>query len=211
MDPAVRQRLLDAILVGIDTRGYEFLDLPGIARSFGLSDEQMAAELPDKDAWLFAAYDRLTEHLRDTARRGCEPGRPWPQRVHGGLAALLGELSAKPWMARVLIRSFPTIGPAARERYQAFLGELAGLLADGREASDLGVVLPDEVELLALGAAEAIVFDAVEGGRAERLAALAPAILFALLVPFLGPKQTAAEVGRSVGRPVIGEEDLDLV
>lgn len=194
MDPAVRQRLLDAILVGIDTRGYEALDLPGIARSFGLSHERMAAELPDKDAWLFAAYDRLTEHLRDTAIRGCESDLPWPRRVHAGLAALLAELAAKPWMARVLIRSFPAIGRAARERYQAFLEELAGLLADGREEPGIGSELPGEVEMLALGAAEAIVFDAVEGGRTEGLAALTPAILFALLVPFLGPERTAAAV-----------------
>lgn len=214
MGPALRRRLFDAILVGIDKRGYEALDLPGIARSFGLSHEQMAAEHADKDAWLSAAYEGLAERLRDAALQGCDPDRPWPQRVHGGLAAVLAELAAEPPLARVLIRSLPASGPAARERYEAFLRELAGLLADGRAAAALGTELPDEVELLALGAAEAIVLEVVEDGRIEALPALAPAILFSLLVPFLGPEQAAAEMRRAQrrgGRPANGEADLDLV
>jgi hypothetical protein len=68
--------------------------------------------------------------------------------------------------------------------------------------------------LLALGAAEAIVLEEVEAGRTEGLPALAPAILFSRLVPFLGPEEAAAEMRRAEregGRTAVEEEDLDRV
>ena len=48
--------------------------------------------------------------------------------------------------------------------------------------------------MLAVGAAEAIVFEEIEAGRAARLPALGPAILFSILVPFLGPDGASAEM-----------------
>ena len=51
--------------------------------------------------------------------------------------------------------------------------------------------------MLAVGAAEAIVFEEIEAGRAAQLPALAPAILFSLLVPFLGPEAASAEMQRA--------------
>ena len=57
--------------------------------------------------------------------------------------------------------------------------------------------LPGEVETLAVGAAEAIIFVEVEAGRGSRLPSLMPSILFSLLVPFLGPDRAADEMRRA--------------
>jgi hypothetical protein len=51
--------------------------------------------------------------------------------------------------------------------------------------------------MLAVGAAEAIVFEEIEAGRAAQLPALAPAILFSVLVPFLGPEAASAEMQKA--------------
>jgi hypothetical protein len=91
-------------------------------------------------------------------------------------------------MAEALARSFPSIGPAAQRRYQAFVEGLAPLLAEGRQAPGVACELPGEVEMLAVGAAEAIVFEAIQDGRTVGLAALTPEVLFSLLVPFLGAR-----------------------
>jgi hypothetical protein len=50
------------------------------------------------------------------------------------------------------------------------------------------------VELLAVGAAEAIIFGEVDAGRAGRLPQMLPEILFSVLVPFMGPDRAADEM-----------------
>ena len=52
--------------------------------------------------------------------------------------------------------------------------------------------LPGEVELLAVGAAEAIVFEQIQAGRTARLGELGPEILFSVLVPFVGTAAASA-------------------
>jgi len=102
-----------------------------------------------------------------------------------------------PAVAALLTRAFPALGPAARARYQEFVESFAPLLAGGRELAGTGAELPREVEMLAVGAAEAIVFEEVEAGRAAQLPGLGPAILFSVLVPFLGPEAASAEMQRA--------------
>ena len=67
-------------------------------------------------------------------------------------------------------------------------------VSEGREHAPVAEELPGEVELLALGAAEAIIFAEIDAGRAERLPAKMPEILFSVLVPFIGPQRAAEEM-----------------
>jgi hypothetical protein len=118
---------------------------------------------------------------------------------------LLAQLSERAAMAEALARTFPSIGPSALTRYHGFVESLGPLLSGGREFAELGEELPVEVELLAVGAAEAIVFEQIQLGRTATLAEMAPEILFSVLVPFTGPKMAAeamaAERGRSGATP----------
>jgi AcrR family transcriptional regulator len=195
MEPADRERLLDALLVELAEKGYREMALADSLRLCGVSNTAFEAELVDKDTALFAAYDQLTERLRRRAAEACAgAGGAWPQRVHAGLQALLDELGADPRAAFVLIRAFPAISPEARARYQEFVEEFAPMLREGREFVERGEELPAEVEMFAVGAAETIVFEEIEAGRATALPALGPEILFSVLVPFLGPEAASAEM-----------------
>jgi AcrR family transcriptional regulator len=192
-----RERLLDAMLEEMVQCGPDGVEVEAALGRAGLDGEQWLAEFVDKDACLFAAYEQLTERLACKTGEGCSLGEDWPQRVRGGLEALLEELAGAPAVAQLLIGAFPAIGPAARARYQEFVESFAPLLAGGRELAGTGAELPREVEMLAVGAAEAIVFEEIEAGRAAQLRALAPAILFSVLVPFLGPEAASAEMQRA--------------
>jgi AcrR family transcriptional regulator len=195
MERATRERLLDALLVELGEKGYSEMVLADVLRSCEVSMTTFEAEFVDMDASLFAAYEQLLEGLRRKAIEGCTAGNgDWPQQVRFGLRALLGELAANPRLAQVLTRSFPSISAEARSRYQRFVEELALLLSDGREYAAMGEALPAEVEMLAVGAAEAIVFEEIEAGRTTDLLSLCPAILFSLLVPFLGPRAASVEM-----------------
>ena len=197
MQPAAWERLLEAMLTELDTSGYGEMRVADALTLAGVSKADFDAEFPDKDACLFAAYEQLTERLVRRTAAGCGRGGEWPARVRRGLEALLEELAGAPEMARVAIRTFPAIGPEARARYQDFVEGFAPLLREGRELAESDGELPDEVEMLAVGAAEAIVFEEIEAGRAEQLPAMAPAILFSILVPFLGPEAASAEMARA--------------
>jgi hypothetical protein len=117
--------------------------------------------------------------------------------MRAGLAALLAELARDPARATVLVQSFPAIGPRAQARFQAFIESFAPLLEGGRRAAESDAELPYEVEALSVGAAEAIVFEEIVAGRAAELNELLPAIMFSLLVPFIGPARAGAEMQKS--------------
>jgi AcrR family transcriptional regulator len=195
MEPAARGRLLDALLVELGEKGYGEMAIERPLRIAGVSMASFKAEFLDTDAALFAAYEQLIERLTWRATEACTAaGGPWPRRVHSGLRALLDELAASPQTAAVLTRAFPAIGPEARAGYQGFIEGLAPLLREGRNYSTLGDELPAEVEMLSIGAAEAIVCEEIEAGRAPGLPTMGPAILFSVLVPFLGPEAATAEM-----------------
>jgi hypothetical protein len=186
-----RVRLLEAMLEELVEKGYGEAAVEGAVARAHLGGEEWSALFVDKDACLVAAFDQLTEQLRAAIVEGCAGGSDWPGRVAGGLRVLLARLAARAQMAEALARTFPSIGPAAQARYQAFVESLAPLLAEGRAFSKIAEQLPGEVELLAVGAAEAIVFEQIQAGRTAGLADLGPEILFSVLVPFVGPAAAA--------------------
>jgi hypothetical protein len=200
IEAAARGRLHEAILAELEQKGLDGIDLPALLPRVGIQERDFDATYESVEDCLFAAYDELTAHLDTTVRDACRAdpeGSDWIERVTAGLAALLDELAAQPQMARALVRAFPSIGARAQARSQAFVESFGPMLIGGRDASDLGPDLPGEVEMLATGAVEAIVFEEVESGRAQELPAMLPPLLFSLLVPFVGPGRAADAMERA--------------
>lgn len=194
MDKQRREKLLRAMLEELAGKGYRDASVESALAEAGVSAAEFEVEFGGKDECLFAAYDRLTEVVVAKASAGCEGSQPWPDRIRAGLEALLRELAAQPQMAVAVTRSFPAIRPAAYQRYVALLSRFVPLMREGREYSEVDEELPGEVELLAVGAAEAIIFGEVDAGRAGRLPQMLPEILFSVLVPFMGPERAADEM-----------------
>lgn len=189
-----RNALLRAMLEELALAGYREASVERARATAAVSAEEFEAEFGGKDECLFAAYDHLVDAIVEHACSGCASGRPWPARVRDGLEALLGDLAAEPQLARALTRSFPGIRPATYQRYVELLSRFVPLMREGRDFSGVEEELPGEVELLAVGAAEAIIFGEVDAGRAERLPQMLPEILFSVLVPFMGPDRAAEEM-----------------
>lgn len=194
MDAQRRGRLLRAMLVELAGNGYRDASVRRARAAAGVSAAEFEAEFADKDECLFAAYDLLTEVVVERASANCDRSAPWPDRIRMGLESLLGALAVQPQLAVAITRSFPAIRPAAYQRYVALLSRFVPIMHEGREYAEVDEDLPDEVELLAVGAAEAIIFGEVEAGRAERLPQMLPEILFSTLVPFIGPERAAEEM-----------------
>lgn len=194
MDSVQRDALLGAMMDELALQGYEGMSVERVLGDHGVSKAELEAEFGDKDGCLVAAYERLAERLTERVATACEGSAPWPERVRGALARLLEDLAARPDLARAITRSFPGIRPSAYERYVALLDRFVPLMKEGREYSEIEEELPGEVELLAVGAAEAIIFEEVDAGRASDLPSMMPEILFSVLVPFMGPERAADEM-----------------
>lgn len=194
MEQQRRDTVLRGALEQLAEQGYEQMSLESACKEAGLSPEEFRDEFGGKDEFLFAAYDRVTDHVVERASSRCVDSEPWPERVRVGLEALLAAIAAEPRMTLAMTRAFPGIRPSAYERYVALLGRFVPFMHEGREYSEVDEELPGEVELLAVGAAEAIIFGEIEAGRAAMLPKMLPEILFSVLVPFMGPERAADEM-----------------
>jgi hypothetical protein len=194
MERQRREALLRAMLGELVRSGYREASVEGPLQVAAVSAQEFEAEFGGKDKCLFAAYDYLTDQIVEKASAGCDGTEPWPERIRAGLSALLEELAADPQMAQALARAFPGIRPSTYERYVELLARFVPFMEEGRDYSGIGEELPATVELLAVGAAEALIFDEVDAGRAERLPRMMPEILFSMLVPFIGPDRAADEM-----------------
>jgi AcrR family transcriptional regulator len=192
MAKSERARLLDAMLEEMAEKGYRGVEVEEAMRRAGIADVTTAAEFDDKDACLYAAYAHHAKRLLESATGQCDSREEWPERVRHALASLLDTLAAQPELTKVVVRTFPAIRPDAYAQYLSLLETFAPFLEEGRAFSEVGSQLPNQVEMLAVGAAEAIIFDEIMAGRTAKLPALMPSILFSVLVPFLGPDKASA-------------------
>jgi len=75
---------------------------------------------------------------------------------------------------------------------------LTPLFDDGRDFAPGGRSLPANTSRMAAGAVAGLVADELVAGRAEQLPGLLSDVLFATLVPYLGPDAAAREVGEEI-------------
>jgi AcrR family transcriptional regulator len=158
-------------------------------------------EFEGKDECVLAAYDWVIDQVMGRVGEAYEAGAEtsWPEGVRSGLNAFLGVIAEQPAVARMATLEVPTAGPQAHARYRAAVERFLPYLRDGQQYSTRSEELPQHVDLMAVGGAEAIIFDEVAAGRAEQLPAMMPAILFSVLVPYLGPEDAAAEMHAAAG------------
>jgi hypothetical protein len=186
-----RQRLLEAMLSELAEKEYPAIEVEVAAQRACLEGDDWSTWFPDKKSCVLAALDQFCDELRVAAWEGGQTSGPWPKRVAAGVRALLCRVSEQPARVEGLVGALPPLGSDGQARYQAFVEGVAALLRDGRRYAGMVDELPASVELLAAGAAEALVFEQIRAGRASHLHRLVPEILFALLVPFVGPEAAA--------------------
>jgi len=194
-----RTRLLEATLEELAEKGYRAFEVEAAVHRAHLSGEEWSNRFPDKDACLLEAFKELSGQMRAAIAGGSRAAGTWSDRVAAGLRALLAELARRATVAEAVAHTFPAIGPAAMTRYQQFVESLAPLLAPGRALAG-DVELPRTAEMLAVGAAEAIVMERIHAGATATLPELGPEILFSILVVFVGPEAAGEAMAKERSR-----------
>ena len=189
-----RERLLLAMVEEVVERGYATTSIADVAGRAQVSRRTFYEEFDGKEEALFEACDALLDRLFVRAGRSYSAGDPWPTRVRLGLTVVLEELAADLDTARLITVELPAAGPAGHQRYRVSTARFLPCFREGREFGGRDGELPPDAELMAVGGAEAIIFDEVVAGRASGLPALLPDILFTLLVPYLGPERAVEQM-----------------
>lgn len=184
-----RQRILESMIVAVGRKGYRATTVGDAIAEAGASRATFYKHFDDKHDCFLAAYELVAERVLAAVEAECDAERSWLARVRIGLGSLVELLAADPGLARVAVVEAVVAGAEARRRQLATIERFAKLLEAGRDPSRPR--LPASAGLMATSAVAGLLFDQIQAERAAGLPRRLPELLFALLVPYLGPREAS--------------------
>lgn len=191
-----RERLLEAAIRVVAAKGYGAMTVADLTKQAGVSRTTFYEMFADKEDCFLAAYDSAVETLVRRVTAAYESEQSWPDRAAAGLTALLAALAEEPALARLSLVDIGNAGPAAQRRYRAAVQRLTPLFEEGRDFAAGGRALPANTSRMAIGGVTGLISDELVADRAKQLPGLLSDVLFATLVPYIGPDAAAREVER---------------
>lgn len=191
-----RQLILEAMVRVVGREGYKTTAVADVIEEAGVSRTTFYKHFEDKHECFLAAYDLVVERVLDAVITNCDPEQPWLERMRVGLTTVVELFALDPELARTAIVEVAAAGADARRKHWNAVEQFTKFLADGEQlAGDRE--LPDNIALMAAGAVSGLIFDELLTGRAERLPELLPDLLFAMLVPYIGPGAATEEMRKA--------------
>lgn len=191
-----RQLILEAMVRVVGRKGYKLTSVADVIEEAGTTRTTFYRHFDDKQDCFLAAYDWVVERVLDEVIANCNGEQPWLERVRSGLTTIVELFALDPELARTAIVEVAAAGADARQRHWNAVSKFTEFLEDGRELAD-GRELPDNIALMAAGAVSGLIFDELLTGQAERLPQLLPDLLFAMLVPYIGPGAATEEMRKA--------------
>jgi AcrR family transcriptional regulator len=193
-----RERLLEAMVRVAAAKGYETTTVADVIEAAGVNRETFDEMFANREACFLEAYDAVIDVLVAHVSTAFEStvGQPWPDRIATGLRALVDLLATEHDIARMAMVEVTAVGEDARIRYRAALGRFTYFLEEGRTVSPQAEELPADTARFAIGGATSMIFDEVRAGRGPELRRLLPDLLFAVLMPYIGPEAAEDEMRR---------------
>jgi AcrR family transcriptional regulator len=191
-----RQLILDAMIRVVGRKGYKLTSVADVIEEAGTTRTTFYKYFEDKQQCFLAAYDQLVERVLGEVVANCNGNESWLERVRTGLETIVDLFAVDPELARTAIVEVAAAGADARQRHWNAINRFTEFLEDGKDLAG-GRELPDNIALMAAGAVSGLIFDELLTGRAERLPELLPDLLFAMLVPYIGPTAAAEEMRRA--------------
>jgi AcrR family transcriptional regulator len=185
-----RQRVVEAAGEVIAERGYHGATVGQIVAASGAAVGSFYGLFEGKEDCFLAAFDAAVEEARAEIGAALAGIDSFPEQVWAALRALLGLIVAEPRRARLVLIEAQSAGPAARERYDALLAELAPLLARGRDRRPEAAALPDSLEGSLLGGLSWLVRRNLGSGDLEPIGGLLPEMARLIFDPYLGESES---------------------
>jgi AcrR family transcriptional regulator len=197
-----RERLREAMVRVAAAKGYEATTITDVIEVAGVSRNTFHEMFTDKESCFLEAYDAVIDVLvaHVTSAFEAAAGEPWPDRIAAAVRALVQLLAAESDIARMAMVEVTVAGEEARERYRAAVARFTPFLEEGREYSGQGDELPPDTARFAIGGATSMIFDEVRAGRGPEMERILPDLVFAVLMPYLGPEAAEVEMRRVAAR-----------
>ncbi len=182
-------------------KGYEATTVGDVIEVATVPRATFDSMFASKEECFLEAYDAVIDVLVAHVSAAFEStvGQPWPDRIAAALKALVDLLSAEADIARMAMVEVTAVGEDARIRYRSALGRFTYFLEEGRRVSPQGDELPADTAGFAIGGATSMIFDEVRAGRGPELRRILPDLVFAVLMPYLGPEAAEDEMRRVAG------------
>jgi AcrR family transcriptional regulator len=193
-----RERVLEAMVRVAAAKGYEATTITDVIEYAGVSRPAFEQMFDGKEDCFLEAYEAVFDVLIAHVTAGFESasGETWPEQIAAGLRALVELLSQEADIARMAMVEVTAAGDDARERYRGALARFTPFLERGRTYSGQGEDLPADTARFAVGGATSMIFDEVRAGRGPELKRILPDLVFAVLMPYLGPEAAEDEMRR---------------
>ncbi len=192
-----RNRLLAGAVAALGERGCLATSIATVIKVAGVSRCTFYEHFADKEACFLTAYDEVLAWLEREGADAVDAAVGWPAKVRAAVDFTLSALAADPNLGRFVTAEIFLAGPAAAARHRELVDRLCEPLRAGRAESPVASRLPVSLEPTLIGGAVSLIARHIAAGDGERLADLAPEIIYFLLLPYLGaaPAQSVAELG----------------
>lgn len=191
-----RQLILEAMVRVVGRKGYKETSVADVIEAADVSRTTFYKHFEDKHECFLAAYDLVVERVLGAVIASCDGEQPWLERMRVGLTTVVELFALDPELARTAIVEVAAAGADARQLHWNAVTRFSEFLEDGRELNG-DHELPENLSLMAAGAVSGLIFDELLTGKAERLPELLPDLLFAMLVPYVGPGAATEEMRRA--------------
>jgi AcrR family transcriptional regulator len=192
-----RQKLILAAMIRtVGAKGYKDTSVADVLEEAGTSRTTFYKHFDNKHDCFLAAYRMLVEQVFAEVVANCDGAQPWMERVTRGLKTIVELFALDPALARTAVVEVAGAGADARRLHWDAISRFTAFLDPGRELAP-GKELPENISLMSAGAVSGLIFDELMAGRAAKLPARLPDLLFAMLVPYVGPQAASAEMRRA--------------
>jgi AcrR family transcriptional regulator len=191
-----RQAILEAMVRVVGRKGYKATSVADVIAEANVSRTTFYKHFEDKHECFLAAYEMAVERVLDEVIANCDASQSWLERMRAGLTTVVELFALDPELARTAIVEVAAAGADARRLHWNAITRFTEFLEPGEElAGDRE--LPENIALMAAGAVSGLIFDELLTGRADRLPELLPDLLFAMLVPYIGPGAATEEMRKA--------------
>lgn len=190
-----RNDILTAMIRVVGAKGYKETSVADVIEEAQTSRTTFYKYFEDKHDCFLAAYEMLVEEVFGEVVAKCDGDASWMSRMTNGLTTIVDRFALEPALARTAVVEVAAAGADARRLHWDAIARFTEYLDAGRELAD-GRELPENISLMSAGAVSGLIFDELLAGRADQLPDRLPDLLFAMLVPYVGPQAATAEMRR---------------
>jgi hypothetical protein len=149
-----------------------------------------AGEDPPSPA--LTAQTEALEGLATRVRGACATRSEWPEKIAAGVAAVIESVRSAPEQVRLLVLDDVAADRELAAGVLAAHDAFAAMLCAARAEWPAAAALPELTERILVGAAAAVIGEALSAAEPRDLAILERELIAFLLMPYLGPEPTGA-------------------